>query len=182
MTEFLKEPCIDVPGSTDAEKNIRRIYHHHWQRMREKLQSTIGVIDNWSQVTISSIQNHAQEQMRILGGEYDRQRVALDRQCEESLAVMRSCYSAENTDLLTDMHNTWVALQVHVAELEFIQGSMTVPKVITIQEQFERAKQQHASVPQGENHGPIEQPTVPSQNVMIAASDSTLLSTSNEPP
>ena len=183
MSEFLKEPCVEVPGSSAAETHIRKIYHYHWQNMREKLQETMRVIDNWSQTTIASIQNHAQEQMRILGEEYDRQRGELDRQCEESLAFMRSCCNTENTDLLNDMNQTWLALQLQVAELEFFPGTMSAPKVITIQEQIERRKQQHASVSQEENRGLVEQPRAHSQtdqNAMKVATDNPTLSNPNE--
>lgn len=151
MSAFLIEPCVLIPGSSEAETRIRQIFHHHWQRMREQLQATVRSIENWRDTTIEQIKKYADDQVRILGEDYDRQRLVLDSKCEENLNLMRSCCTAENIDLFNDMQNTWVALQFQVAQLEYIHFTINTPKVITVPEQMEREKQQNTSALTEEN-------------------------------
>ena len=183
MSAFLVEPCVSVPGSSEAETFVRQIFYQHWKKMAEQLQATARSIENWRQATTEQIKKYADDQMRILGEDYDRQRLVLDRKCEESLDLMRSCCSNETIDLFHDMQNTWRAIEFQVAQLGNVRGTLEGPMVITVHQQVEKANHRDASVLQQEFLQLGEQHVVHSQNnqsVVTPVSDNSPVPIPNE--
>jgi hypothetical protein len=166
MTKFLIPPSGWSADSTEAENGIRMIFFQHWEKMAHQLQATVNMIDTWRQETIEQINKHAEEQMRILGDEYDQHRLVLDEKCEENLEITRAYRDVQNMELFKELYSACLSLEFQVAQLEYIMGSIKVPRVIRVQEQMERRKKEQSDVLKPEDNKSEEKPIIePTNNI-----------------
>jgi hypothetical protein len=156
MSIFLNAPCRWVPDSTNAENEIREIFFHHWEKLKDQMIAGVNAINSWRQKFIEDINKHAEEQIRTLAEDYDRQRVSFYEKYEENLDTTRAYCSAQNLELFNELHNACRLLEFQVAQLESVTGTMTGIKVITVQEQIERKKKEQSDISKSENDKPEE--------------------------
>jgi len=156
MATFLNPPFRWLSDSTDAENEIRAIFFQHWEKARDQMIATINAINAWRQKTIEDINKYADEQIRNLGDDYDRQRLSLDEKREENLDTTRAYCSAQNGELFNELRDACRSLVFQVAQLEFLNGTMIGPKVITVQEQMERMKKEQSDASKPEKDRPEE--------------------------
>jgi hypothetical protein len=157
MAKFLNPPPYRwLSDSTDAENEIREIFFQHWEKARDQMTATVNEIDAWRHKFIAYINNHADEQIRNLGDDYDRQRLSLDEKREENLDTTRAYYGAQNVELFNELRNACRSLAFQVAQLEYVNGTMNGPRVITVQEQTERMKNEQSAASKSEKDKPEE--------------------------
>ncbi|CAF1544828.1 unnamed protein product [Rotaria magnacalcarata] len=140
MNINLNEPCRWLSDSTDAENEIRQIFYNHWEKLKDHLIAGVNEINAWRQRLLDDINNYANEQIRVLAEDYERQRLSLDVKREENLDTTRAYCGIQSVDLFTELHNACQSIEFQVAQLESINVTMRAIKVITISEQIERNK------------------------------------------
>lgn len=166
MSNFFTPPIGWTADSTEAENIVRKIFVHHWENMKQQLHATVNMIDTWRQKTIEDTNKHANDQLRILADEYERQRAVLDAKREESLEITRAYRGAESNELFNDLHSAYISLEFQVAQLEFVVSSINLPRIITIQEQMERREKECSDVLKSEASKPEEKPIIePTNNI-----------------
>jgi hypothetical protein len=166
MSKFSIPPIGWSADSNEAENGIRIIFFQHWEKMKHQLEASVSRIDGWRHKFIEDINKYADEQMRILGDEYDQQRLVLDEKCEENLQIARAYYDAQNVELFNELKNACQLLEFQIVQLESVSGTMNAVKVVTIQEQMERKKKEHSDASRCQDNKPEEKPIIePTNNI-----------------
>ncbi|CAF0984202.1 unnamed protein product [Rotaria sordida] len=160
MNINLTEPFRWLPDSTNEENEIRGIFFHHWEKLRDRFLETVNEINKWRQKTIDDVNKYADEQIRILAEDCQRQRLTLDEKREENIDTTRACYAARNIELFQELRNECQLLEFQVAQLEFVTGEMQGLKVITVFEQMERKKKEKINTPKPETDKLGEKPII----------------------
>jgi len=156
MTTFFNEPCRWSPDSTNAENEIREIFVQHWEKLKNQMIAKVNELNTWRQKFIEYVNKYVDEQILNLSADYDRQRLGLDQACEENLDTTRAYCTAQNIDLFNELRDACRSLEFQVAQLEYINGTVNVLKVITVQEQMERKKKEQSAASKPENDKPEE--------------------------
>ncbi|CAF2579673.1 unnamed protein product [Rotaria sp. Silwood2] len=126
--------------------------------MKNHLILTVNEINKWRQKVIDDVNNYAEEQIRILAEDFQRQRLNLDEKREENIDTTRACYAARNIDLFQELLNECRSLEFQVTQLEFVTGEMQGLKIITVSEQIERKKKEKFNTSKPENGNLKEKP------------------------
>jgi hypothetical protein len=143
MSNFLTEPCRRGLTSNEKENEIRAIYYCHWENMKKQMKLTIETIDGWRFQNIQAINGYADEQVQILRDDYDHQRLVFDRMREEHLATASVYRSSKQPDLFHELRDACQLLKFQVAQLEYVRNETQRPKVIVVEEQTRRKKQEN---------------------------------------
>jgi hypothetical protein len=164
MTTSLNPPVGWLPDSTNAENEIREIFVHHWNKIKDHLIAVVSEINVWRHKMIEDTNKYADEQIQIVTADYERLRLNLNERCEENLDTTRAYAVAQNIELFNELRSACRSLEFQMAHLEYINGVMKGFKVITVEEQVERKKKEKSEVPKSENDNPEEKPTIEHAN------------------
>ena len=166
MNISLSEPCRWLPNGTIAENSIREIFFHHWEKLRNCLLESINQVNEWRHKFIEDVNKCANEQIRILAEDYERQRLNLDAKCEENLETTRAYRDVPNEELFKELYNGCQSLEFQVTQLELISGTMHYFRVITISEQMEKKRMEKFAMLKTKNEDFQENRTIERVNDM----------------
>ncbi|CAF3442374.1 unnamed protein product [Rotaria socialis] len=151
MNINLNEPCRWLSDSTNVENEIRLIFYNHWEKLKDRLMAGVNEINAWRQRLLDEINNYANEQIRVLAEDYERQRISLDVKREENLDTTRAYCGIQSVVLFTELRNACQSIEFQVAQLESINTTLQAIKVITISEQIERNKLEKIDTTKSDN-------------------------------
>ncbi|CAF5162282.1 unnamed protein product, partial [Rotaria sp. Silwood1] len=101
----------------------------------------IEKISSWRSQSIQEIKSYADEQIRILKADYDHQRRIFDEKRVENLELAKVYHSSKQKELCDELYNACRSLDFQVTQLEYVVIQQQRPKVIAIEEQIQRKKQ-----------------------------------------
>ncbi|CAF1040765.1 unnamed protein product [Rotaria sp. Silwood1] len=179
MNVILTDPCRWLPDSTNEENEIRGIFFHHWEQLKDRFIATVNDINKWRETFIDYVNKYAEEQIRILAEDFQRQRLNLDEKREENIDTTRAYSAARNIELFQELRNECRLLEFQVAQLEFITGEMQGLKVITVVEQMERKKKEKFTTSKSENDK-LEEKSITEHPNDIQATHSLPVESSND--
>jgi hypothetical protein len=151
MSTSLNEPRAEQPSSSNKEIEIRELFSRHCKTLKCQMIMTIINIETWRHEHVKAIDRYVDEQKSILQADYDRQQREFNEKYEETLDIASAYHTAQQLDLFNQLRNECRLLEFQVAQLENVQAEMKFPKVITVEEQNERKKQEKLRMCQPEN-------------------------------
>lgn len=137
MFPFLQPPSNYSIDDSEAESEIRMIFFQHWSKMKDEMIESVNKINNWRQVIIGQLNKYADEQIRILADDYDRQRAIFDRKQGESLQTARIFSNAQNMQQFKELRDACRELKIQVAKVQSSTGTLSSLKVVTVQKQLD---------------------------------------------
>jgi hypothetical protein len=151
MNTLLNAPCRWQPDSTNAENEIREIFFQHWDKLKNHFIAMVNEINKWREKVIEDANKYADEQIRILADDYNRQQLSIDEKREENLDTTRAYAGANSIDLFDELRKECKLLEFQMAQLESVSGTLTGHRVITVQEQIEKMKREKSDASKLEN-------------------------------
>ncbi|CAF3161888.1 unnamed protein product [Rotaria sp. Silwood2] len=146
MSDFLAEPCRQSRSSGKEENEIRKIFYQHWEKLKNRMEEDIVGINEWRSRSIQEIKSYADEQIRILKFDYDNQRRIFDEKRTQNLELAKVYRESREKELFSELCTACQSLQFQVAQLENVVYEKSRPKVITVEEQMKRTKQDTAKL------------------------------------
>ena len=141
MTSFMTEPNRGAYPSYFEGDDVREIFYEHWEKMVKKRARTIDDIREWRDKNIAEIKRHAEDQMRILVDDYNRQRVRFDEERNKKLDEGCRPTVSKQSHLREKFLETCRSLKFQVAKLEQIKCEIERPVVKTVDD-LVKAKEQ----------------------------------------
>jgi hypothetical protein len=134
MATVLAKPCRHGRITSKEENEIREIFYRHWETMKNQMKTSIDVINTWRSRSIGEIDRYADEQIRILKRDYDRQRGIFDRRREENLETAKIYHNSKESNLFDELSAACRSLQFQVAQISYSLNQTESPRVITVGE------------------------------------------------
>jgi hypothetical protein len=146
MSSFSEPPSRKLNGSSKEENTIREIFYQHWEKINNKMDKASRDINSWRHKSIDLINKYADQQIRILTDDYNRQRVVFDenRRTNIDTAATYISHPAKQSDPFVQLRNACSKLEFQVSELEIIKDGMDYIKVMTVDDQ--KKKKQEGSM------------------------------------
>jgi hypothetical protein len=143
MSAFLNPPGRNVYGGRKEENEIREIFYQHWEKMKNQVFMTHNEIIKWRDYCITEINKYADEQIRILNGDCDRQRQVFEERRRENIdtATAYVDHTTAEANLFDQLRNECRRLQFDIATLETIKVDMDYIKVITVEDQIKKKRE-----------------------------------------
>jgi hypothetical protein len=144
------EPGRHKIRGNKEENEIREIFYQHWEKMKNSTKMIIDEINKWRSRTIDKINMHADEQLRRLQIDYDRQRAIFDKKREDTISIAKAYSQSKANDQFKDLYNECRLLEFQVAQLEFLRDQSQSPRVIIVEDQRRGNKPNHSNT-----HAPV---------------------------
>ena len=138
MTNFLAEPCRRDRLSNEKENEIREIFYGHWENMKKQMKITTERINDWRSQSIQKINVYADEQIQILKDDYNHLRSGFDYMRRENLELANTYHTSKQSNLFHELSNTCRLLTFQVAQLEYAENEIQLPKVLTVEKQVQQ--------------------------------------------
>jgi hypothetical protein len=145
MTQFLIEPNRRKHLPYFEGDDVREIFYKHWEKMKKKRTNTINDIQEWRDSIIEQIKRHAEEQIRILDDDYNRQRVRFDEERKKKISERCDPAASKQSDHCERFLETCRLLKFKVAKLELIKCEVDYATVITVDAQMKAKEQRRIS-------------------------------------
>jgi len=145
MNIVLDDPSRSTFFGSKEENKIREIFYQHWEKMKNQMKMIIDIINTWRSQTIDAINSYAAEQLRILQADYSQGRSIFDQKLEENVEIAKAYHQTKQIDPFQELCMQCRSLQFQLAQLDYVQNHNECPKVITVEEQIRRKKQDKAN-------------------------------------
>lgn len=141
MTSFLTEPYRQKSPPYSEGDDVREIFYRHWEKMMGKRARTIADIQEWRDKSIEEIKTHAEDQIRILEDDYNRQRVRFDEERRKKLDERYELTVSKQSDLREQFLAACQSLKFKVATLARIKCEIERPIVKTVDDLVKEKEQ-----------------------------------------
>ena len=142
MTAFMLEPNRGSHMRNKEGNDVREIFYEHWEKMKAKRTHAFKKIQRWRQNTIEETNKYAEEQIRILDEDCDRQRVRFDEERAAKISERCDLNAPKQLKLIEQLLETCRSLKFQVAKVDILKHEMEKPRVRTVAEQIEVKRQE----------------------------------------